>query len=241
MNYSFADYRLRDKIFMKIPILGGVIINKLHRVKTKRNIKRNKVRAYRELEICPGLKRLEGFETLNIIDGRSVDYIADISEKLPFVDESFDLIYASHVIEHVPWFLQKQLFSELFRILKPNGVLEIWVPNFKKVLNVANAYLENGENLTGNDGWYRFNEEKDVMTWVNGRIFTYGDGTANPMSFNWHRCVYTPESLENYFRNAGFSNVRKMTNAEVRGVDHGWINLGMKGVKKNEIRNNTRT
>jgi predicted SAM-dependent methyltransferase len=199
--------------------------------KTAKNVKKNAHKSIRQLEIGPGLTRLEGFETLNIIDGKNVDYIADISSPLPFQNNSFDLIYASHVIEHIPWFLQKQLFSELNRILKPKGCLEIWVPDFSKIIEVVNSYFQYGENLTGNDGWYRFNEDKDVMTWVNGRIFTYGDGTSNPQSFNWHRCVYTEESLTQLFRNAGFTEIKAMTHEEVRGYDHGWINLGIKGSK----------
>lgn len=229
MNYSFSDYRLRDRFLYKIKL--GFIVNFKDKIKTGKNIRRNNEKNVRFLEIGPGLSRLDGFETLNIIDGKSVDYIADISQKLPFNDNSFDLIYASHVIEHVPWFLQKNLFSELYRVIKPRGSLEIWVPDFGKVLQVANNYIETGINQTDKDGWYRFNEERDVMTWVNGRIFTYGDGTANPMSFNWHRCVFTCDYLTKLFNQAGFVNITQMDNSEVRGVSHGWINLGVKAQK----------
>ena len=230
MNYSFNDYRKADRIMLRLNL--NFLIQWKNRIKTNKNLKRNSSKPQRFLEIGPGFNRLEGFETLNIIDGRSVDYIADISSAMPFSNDSFDLIYASHVIEHVPWFLQKQLFSELNRIIKPNGKIEIWVPDFSKILEVANAYIQNGENNTYKDGWYRFNEDKDVLTWVNGRIFTYGDGTANPMSFNWHRCVFTFDYLKQLLLDAGFIKIEAMTHNEIRGVDHGWINLGIKAIKE---------
>ena len=137
MNYSFNDYRKADRIMLRLNL--NFLIQWKNRIKTNKNLKRNSSKPQRFLEIGPGFNRLEGFETLNIIDGRSVDYIADISSAMPFSNDSFDLIYASHVIEHVPWFLQKQLFSELNRIIKPNGKIEIWVPDFSKILEVANA------------------------------------------------------------------------------------------------------
>lgn len=230
MNYSFKDYRKRDRILLRCGL--SFVVKQMNKSKTAKNMRRNASKNIRYLEIGPGLTRLNGFETLNIIDGKAVDYIADISQKLPFPDNSFDLIYASHVIEHVPWFLQKQLFSEFYRILKPGGKIEIWVPNFKKVLETVTTYYQTGENQTGNDGWYRFNEEKDVMMWANGRIFTYGDGTANPMSFNWHRCVFTQEFLTKLYADAGFTHITPMDRKEVRGMDHGWINLGVKATKE---------
>lgn len=230
MNYSFNIYRRLDKLLYSLKL--GFLVKLKNIIKTKKNIKKNYTKKIRFLEIGPGLSRLDGFETLNIIDSKAVDYIADISQKLLFTDNSFDLIYASHVIEHVPWFLQKQLFNELFRIIKINGLIEIWVPDFEKILYVINSYIKEGVNLTDKDGWYRFNEDKDVFTWVNGRIFTYGDGTSNPMSFNWHRCVFTFDYLKKLLESAGFVDITLMNRNEIRGIDHGWINLGVKARKK---------
>lgn len=48
----------------------------------------------------------------------------------PFKDEEFELIEADHVLEHLqdPF----QVMKELYRILKPNGVLKIRVPHFSR-------------------------------------------------------------------------------------------------------------
>ena len=56
-----------------------------------------------------------------------------------FPDQSFDVITMWHVLEHVPD-LEEQI-KELDRLLKPNGLLVIAVPNFKS--DDAKKYKEN--------------------------------------------------------------------------------------------------
>jgi len=41
----------------------------------------------------------------------------------------------------------------------------------------------------------------------------------------------TQRYLRLLFEKAGLKNIRKLSNTEVRGYDHGWINLGMAGTK----------
>lgn len=48
------------------------------------------------------------------------------AEELPFPDESFDVVYSSHVLEHVH--SEKKALEEMKRVLKPNGVLIIGTP-----------------------------------------------------------------------------------------------------------------
>lgn len=49
--------------------------------------------------------------------------------KLPLETESVDLIYASHILEHI-WYL-RQLKQELLRVLKPGGFIIIVVPYYQ--------------------------------------------------------------------------------------------------------------
>ncbi|NDW17546.1 class I SAM-dependent methyltransferase [Dysgonomonas sp. 216] len=231
--YSFKNSRKRDRVLQKLHLSFFLKIK--NNYKTSKNIRKNKTKDKRFLEIGPGLERLPDFETLNIIDGEDVDYIHNIFKPFPFEDNSFDLIYASHVLEHVPWFLQADVFKELYRILKPAGQLEVWVPDGWKVISSVYEFEINGINNIDKDGWYRFNDEKDVVTWANGRIFTYGDGSDDIYHPNWHRTLYTPKFLTNLFKKAGFLDVTLMDESEVRGYNHGWINLGVKGRKNDKL------
>ena len=60
------------------------------------------------------------------------DYIKDanivqaFAESIPFPDHNFDVVYSSHVLEHVTDELKSM--SEMHRVLKPNGVLIIGMP-----------------------------------------------------------------------------------------------------------------
>lgn len=57
----------------------------------------------------------------------NVQFIVGDVTNLPFESESFDKIILSEVLEHVPD--DRQALSEMYRVLKPNGILGITVPN----------------------------------------------------------------------------------------------------------------
>lgn len=57
-------------------------------------------------------------DELNIVKGDG--------ENLPFENNSFDVVYTSHVLEHVN--SESQFLSEAKRVLKPDGVLILGVP-----------------------------------------------------------------------------------------------------------------
>lgn len=48
------------------------------------------------------------------------------AEDLPFPDDSFDVVYSSHVLEHVR--SESKALEEMKRVLKPNGVLILGMP-----------------------------------------------------------------------------------------------------------------
>jgi len=172
-----------------------------------------------------------GFETLNIVGGPNVDYVFDASKILPFRDNIFEVIYASHSLEHIPWYKTENVLKEWVRILKPRGQLEVLVPNGLKICETLLKAEIEGVNLIYKDGWYKFNIRKDPCIWASGRLFTYGDGTGNINHPNWHRAIFTPRYLKELFERVGLINIKEMKHCEVRGYNHGWISLGVKGIK----------
>jgi SAM-dependent methyltransferase len=191
----------------------------------------NSRNAFRRLEIGPGPRRLPGFETLSVVGGRSVDYIADASKRLPFRDQTFDLIYASHIIEHIPWYLTANALREWVRILKCGGRLEVWTPDGLKIARAFVAAEDNDSLEFHADGWWRFNESKDPCVWMAGRCFSYGDGSGRADHPNWHRALFSERHLRALMTNVGLIDIRRLERADVRGHDHGWINLGLVGTK----------
>lgn len=195
------------------------------------NIIRNQRNSNRKLEIGPGVGRINGFETVNVVWGDNVDYVVDASRCLPFPDEVFDTVYASHVLEHIPWYLIYSTLAEWYRIIKSDGYLEVWVPNG---LLIARTFVDAEEGVESNidkDGWYKFNDDKDPCVWANGRIYSYGDGTGDKTNPNWHLTLFSPRFLKKMLNESGFVDVELLDRSQVRGYDHGWINLGMRGRK----------
>lgn len=200
-------------------------------LRTSFNLWRNRKKGVRLLEIGPGGNRIPGFETLNIVGSEGVDYVWDAASTLPFKDGIFDVVYASHILEHIPWYQTVPVLADWVRVVKLGGQLEIWVPNALKICETLVDFELRGEDHTHKDGWYRFNPEKDPCKWAAGRVFTYGDGRGSPCSPNWHRALFTPRYLKLVLEAAGLKQVRELDVRAVRGYDHGWINLGMMGVK----------
>jgi len=65
---------------------------------------------------------------------------ANLLQSLPFPSENFDVVYTSHFIEHIPKSRVFDFLTECHRVLKPNGVIRIIVPDFE---NIAREYIQN--------------------------------------------------------------------------------------------------
>jgi SAM-dependent methyltransferase len=64
------------------------------------------------------------YETADL-EGVNVNHKVDM-QNLPFRDQTYDFVFASHVLEHIP--NDEQAISEVRRVLRPNGVAILPVP-----------------------------------------------------------------------------------------------------------------
>lgn len=85
---------------------------------------------FRIIEIGAGKKRIYSNSlTIDILDDENVDIICNLDDGLQFIpDNSIDIIYSSHVLEHLNNF--ESAMIEFYRILKPNGKKILNVPHF---------------------------------------------------------------------------------------------------------------
>ncbi|MBR4624101.1 MAG: methyltransferase domain-containing protein [Alphaproteobacteria bacterium] len=70
------------------------------------------------------------------IDDKYIDYKVNLlkTTNLPINDESYKYVFTSHLIEHLSNELDENLFKEVYRILKPNGIFRIACPDAEKAL-----------------------------------------------------------------------------------------------------------
>jgi predicted SAM-dependent methyltransferase len=135
----------------------------------------------------PGWKNVDA----NFLTAK-IDVWADLRGKLPFPDASVDAFYSHHVIEHLPDVLLQFHFCEMFRCLKPNGVIRVGGPNGD---NAARKLIE------GDAAW--FSDFPVKRNSVGGRYANF------LMCRGEHLTILTLSYLTELCTAAGFLDVRQ--------------------------------
>lgn len=91
-----------------------------------------------KLHLGCGKNYLPGWINVDLFSTVQADVYADITA-LPFEREAFDLIYASHVLEHVHRHTVVATLGHWRDLLKPGGVLRLAVPDFQAVCEWYNS------------------------------------------------------------------------------------------------------
>jgi predicted SAM-dependent methyltransferase len=145
--------------------------------------------AVRRLHIG-GKLRKAGWEVLNALPGPNVDHLGNANDLTRFADNSFDLVYASHVVEHFDYRDElHRTLSEWMRVLKPGGAVQISVPDLAVL-----AGLMLDKQLAMID---RFN----VMRMIFG---------GHVDAYDYHQVGLTDEILASFLVNAGFVDVQRV-------------------------------
>lgn len=68
----------------------------------------------------------------------------NLKHGIPFSDASFDVVYHSHVLEHLSKAEAESLIKECYRVLHPQGILRVVVPDLQEI---ARMYLHSLEQV----------------------------------------------------------------------------------------------
>jgi predicted SAM-dependent methyltransferase len=134
--------------------------------------------------------------------------IHDVRKPLPFPDNSMYAVYSSHLLEHLYFEEAKELLKECYRVLKPNGVLRIVVPDLKNMIvkyweeinsdsNVLRAEAADKLNRS-----FLFHKPEPRKGSIFYKIYKCIKGSS-------HKWLYDSYSLQKHFVNAGFREVEK--------------------------------
>jgi len=68
----------------------------------------------------------------------------NIKNKLPFLDNSVDVIYHSHVLEHLNKLEAAKFIKDCYKVLKPGGVMRVVIPDLEQICIEYLSNLEKG-------------------------------------------------------------------------------------------------
>lgn len=119
---------------------------------------------------------------------------------LPYKKDQVDLIYASHLLEHLFPDEAKMALMHWRDILKPGGILRLAVPNFEKI---AKLYLQKKYNINAFLG-----------------LIYGGKRHYRAHESIYHKVAFDKESLTALLASVGYTNI---TEWDWRNVDHGDI------------------
>lgn len=92
-----------------------------------------------KLHLGCGRRYLPGWLNVDTRADVGADIVSDILDLAEIRTGEADIIYACHVLEHIPRPRLMDALKEWHRVLKPGGVLRLAVPNFAEL---ARLYLE---------------------------------------------------------------------------------------------------
>ncbi|WP_211255003.1 class I SAM-dependent methyltransferase [Nevskia soli] len=129
--------------------------------------------------------------------------VHDLSRGIPFPANSVDVVYHSHVLEHLDRGIAKEFVAECARVLRPGGIIRIAVPDYERY---CRTYLEHVE-LCAVDGGHATIADHDALfePLLKMSVLREAHGTS------------TQRPLRRFIENLLLGDARK------RGETHQWM------------------
>ncbi len=138
----------------------------------------------KKLHLGCGNRYIPGFIHVDLADYPHIDYKHNVSDLSMFEDNSIELIYACHVLEHFKRYEVEKVLKEWHRVLAPKGILRLAVPDFEAIVLVYGKY-------------------KDIEL-VMGLL--YG---GQQYEYNFHHVLFDFKYLEKLLKKVGFKNIHR--------------------------------
>ena len=160
----------------------------------------------KKLNLGSGRRYLPGYVNIDISPERRPDIVALVDRLDFFKDEEYDLVRASHILEHFPYKECGRVLREWNRVLKPGGYLVICVPDYIRLSWRAILYPH------GFDPCFSEHSER-ALDCINGLF-----ALKLPPQYR-HQTVFTRGSLSHLLLTSGFSVVGR----QIYQVEHPYI------------------
>ena len=142
-------------------------------------------------------------------DNANVTYM-NVTKKWKFADDSVDVVYASHLFEHLTVAQGDFFLDEAYRVLKFQGIIRLVVPDLYRMTKIYIRDYENGHENPSAPLLHGLNLHRENM---------YGEKIRLPkkMLYEWqgyphmHKYMYDSKSLSIRLKEHGFVNIQSMS------------------------------
>ncbi len=152
------------------------------------------------------------FQFIRFARENNIEY-ADATKGLPFQDETVDILYSSHMLEHLDRDEADTFLKEAFRVIRPSGIIRIAVPDIRKQVE-------------------HYNESNDSDAFIESTHIC----VPRPRSFSQrlrlllvgnrhHQWMYDGNSLSRLLQNHGFVKTEEVPSGRTRISDPGSLDL----------------
>jgi predicted SAM-dependent methyltransferase len=129
-------------------------------------------------------KKIHGFINVDIRDDVNPDVVDDVFKLNKFENNSSDLIYACHVLEHATLEESIEGLKRWFEVLKKGGILRIAVPDLEAVFE-----------------HYIFHKDLFLL-----KSFIYG---SQKHDYDYHRCGWDEITITKILSEIGFTDIKR--------------------------------